>query len=258
MTTEQISSAAMPLFYRSPEPLRTAEHGRAGLVDTGSAYGFAQSANAVPILLAEFAFAARQYPIVFVGEEEPVPVIVLGKSRDANLFVDGAGSWREDCYVPAYVRRYPFIPITGSNGQMTLGIDIACERYVDDCGDDSMATRFFDDAGEPALFVREAMQLCQEYSEVHAVTAEFCKALRDAGLLAPATMQADGQRVRGFSIVDGKALSALDDATVLAWWRNGWMDAIALHRASQRNWQVLAGTQAGMEASQATVTPLSS
>lgn len=255
ITTEPTSPVALPLFYQNPEALRVAVHGRAGLAGTGGTFGFARPANAVPIVLAEFAAAARQYPIVFVGEDEPVPVIVLGKSSDTNLFVDNTGNWREACYVPAYVRRYPFIPITGSNDQMTLGIDIACERYVDNCGDEPMAMRLFDDAGEPASFVREAMQLCKEYSDFHAITAEFCKALRNAGLLVPATMQtADGHRVRGFSVVEGKALSALDDATVVAWWRNGWMDAIALHRASQRNWPVLAG----MEASQTMETPLSS
>lgn len=257
MTTEQTPTAAMPLFYRSPEPLLTAEHGRAGLVSPGHAYGFAQSTNAVPIQLAEFALAARQYPIVFGGGADPVPVVVLGSARQSNLHVDEDGEWREGYYVPAYVRRYPFIPITGGQGGMSLGIDTACDRYVADCSDDNEAMRLFDDDGKAAPFVREAMRLCAEYNDAHAVTAGFCEALHEAGLLAPATLQmVDGRRMRGFRAVDAKALAALDDATVLDWWRKGWMDAIALHRASQQNWSTLvrlgaetvAGGESGAEA----------
>lgn len=234
-----ISAAPLPLFYRRPEPLRVAEHGRAGLVRPGSGYGFAQAASAVPIVLAEFALASRHYPIVFVGENDPVPVAVLGSDRDANGHVDDDGAWLEHHYVPAYVRRYPFIPISGADGSMSLGIDTACEGYVSECGDLPGAERLFDGSGKPAAFVEDAMRLCEDYNKAHTLTSAFCAALREAGMLSPCTLRmADGRVVRGFHAVDAR-LRNLGDSTVLEWWRKGWMDAIALHHASQQNWSAL-------------------
>ena len=44
-----------------------------------------------------------------------------------NLFVGEDGRWREGDYIPAYVRRYPFIFLEqpDKNG-LTLGVDEAC------------------------------------------------------------------------------------------------------------------------------------
>ena len=38
-----------------------------------------------------------------------VPVAILGLRGAANQFVNSEGAWREGKYIPAYVRRYPFI-----------------------------------------------------------------------------------------------------------------------------------------------------
>jgi len=52
--------------------------------------------------------AARTYPIVFSAAAPTVPFAVVGLRENENLFVDATGNWRDDAYIPAYVRRYPF------------------------------------------------------------------------------------------------------------------------------------------------------
>ena len=40
----------------------------------------------------------------------PTPVALLGLDwRAATLFVEPAGAWRADTYIPAYIRAFPFV-----------------------------------------------------------------------------------------------------------------------------------------------------
>jgi len=65
----------------------------------------------MPLSLAEFGPASRDYPIVFVSADEGKTfnaVAVLGLQSMQNLFILTDGTWDRRVYLPAYVRRYPF------------------------------------------------------------------------------------------------------------------------------------------------------
>ena len=98
---------AQMLFYERPVALNRERHRLLRLAPAANHYGFAARTNAVPIASTEFAEAARDYPIVFVGEEGgPFNVAALVGLRDQqNLMVDGEGQWATGCYVPAFARR---------------------------------------------------------------------------------------------------------------------------------------------------------
>src|SRR5262245_9243286 len=111
--SEMIESAAarrpaLPLFYRNPQQIEPARHGMAGLREAAD-FGFARGTNAIALAVPELAHAARSYPVVFSKESPTVPFAIVGVHEDRNLFVDAAGKWRQGAYIPAYVRRYPFI-----------------------------------------------------------------------------------------------------------------------------------------------------
>src|SRR5258706_1773106 len=81
------------------------------LMPEGSPPAFCRRLNALAISIAEFAVAARDYPIVFAtfdGGNSFAPVIVVGLDQGANLLVDASGEWDRAAYFPAFVRRYPF------------------------------------------------------------------------------------------------------------------------------------------------------
>jgi len=67
--------------------------------------------------------AQRHYPIVFTGTGKPYPAAVLGLRVDQNLFIGPDGRWVEGIYVPAYVRRYPFVFIEAPEDKLILAID---------------------------------------------------------------------------------------------------------------------------------------
>lgn len=139
----------LPLFYTKPEPLEATRHkGLALKKDFG--LGFAKGANAVPINMIEFPQICHFYPIAFAPDANASPVAILGLRDGENLFLNTKGEWLSDTYIPAYLRRYPFIFSEQSGGdQLTLCID-AVDSVVEKNGEQ----KFFDDSGKRPCFPR--------------------------------------------------------------------------------------------------------
>src|SRR5689334_10568041 len=92
----------LPLFYRRPRVLDPIAHAAAKVKPTAS-FLFAAATNSIPLGADEFFAAQATYPIVFTSSDPPVPIAVVGLAPNRNLFVDSAGTWRQDAYIPAYV-----------------------------------------------------------------------------------------------------------------------------------------------------------
>ena len=72
---------------------------------------FALAQNTADLNIIEFFHALPYYPIAFVKQQnnDYTPCAVLGLNTGENLFVDKHGNWRDGVYIPAYIRRYPFL-----------------------------------------------------------------------------------------------------------------------------------------------------
>lgn len=231
-----------PLLYEDPVLLRGDLHKHAALLASES-YQFAAGVIAVPLNISEFALAARCYPIVFADTDAMLPLAVTGISDRSNLFVDGEGRWSDSAYVPAYVRRYPFLPVT-TPGSDALMLAIDRPRLVERGGTvPEEPNRLFDgDTASP--LAAHALDFCERYHRDHLRTAAFVAALRERDVLE--TRRADIRlpdqsqfRVDGFRMIDRAKLRALPDDCLGDWFRKGWLDLAALAEASQANWQML-------------------
>jgi len=126
-TPTPTAPSPMPMFYTSPRPLDKVRDARLRLSKPDH-YRFAAKTNAIPLLLEEFPMAAAYYPIVFAAGPSPIPAAVVGLCNDSNLYLDAEGRWRNGAYLPAYVRRYPFILMDDPDAQQfVLCIDEASE-----------------------------------------------------------------------------------------------------------------------------------
>ena len=213
------TKALLPQFYRQPEPMQPDRHGKLSL-DPKVRFDFAAKAVSVPISAAEAPLVSRHYPIVFASAGEFLPLAVLGLESESNLFVDGEGAWEPNVYIPAYVRRYPFILAAssgdgGGNGaakddRMTLCVDRASSRVAEGEGE-----AFFDD-GKPSLTTNNALEFCVAFEREIAETRRIVALLRKHEVLKPneATLTlTSGARLelRDFLVVDAKAVDALPD-----------------------------------------------
>ena len=103
-----VPASQLPLFYKSIVPLSTQFHPNHGLVPQ-EALNFTRGSHAIPLTVDEFAVAQRSFPIVFGMGENPAPLALLSLVDGQNLFLDDAGRWQPGAYLPAFVRRYPFM-----------------------------------------------------------------------------------------------------------------------------------------------------
>ena len=239
----------LPLFYRSPEPLSSQRHVNWKLKAGDAA--FAADTGFVPIVAGEFAAAQHHYPIVFAADNDQ-PLVLTGLGS-RNLFIS-EGRWAEGGYVPAYIRRYPFVFIATANPDgFALAIDTASDRVAD--GGEEGEPLFHE--GEPTELTKQALAFCDAFQAEAAATRAFTEALSAAGLLierrADATLP-DGRRlgVDGFRIVDGEKFAALADELVVDWHRKGWLALVHFHLGSLERFSALLGKQSALQPTAAT------
>jgi len=226
---------SLPLFYASPRPLDRARDGALRIAPPAH-YHFAAKTNAIPLLLNEFALAAPHYPIVFAGEDLPLPAVMVGNKDFENLFVSADGKWSEGAYIPAYVRRYPFILMgDNENKQFIFCFDEKSEML----GGAEGIPLFNGD--KPSDFTQNAMKFCADLQQQGDSVNEFVAALREHKMLvrSDVKMEASGGtilKLAGLWAIDAQKFEALPDNVYLAWRRKGWIAPIYAHLMSLQRW----------------------
>ncbi len=236
--TPEEKPAAMPLFYRQPEVLNVPQHGTLTLKPTGK-FTFAAKANCVPVLLEEMSKLVAHYPVIFTAGEEPILVAVTGLRNDENLYVDDDGTWEAETYIPAYVRRYPFVLTEMPDKKFALAAETDDADFFAEGG-----TPLFAD-GKPTEAAANAFRFCDGFQRSFEETREFCKAMRDSGLLEAKTCtvtvpNSQPFNLSGFSVVNAKALDEIDNHHANDWRKRHWLGAVYLHLASLDSMRFLA------------------
>lgn len=226
------------MFYEKLNSLDSKVH--AGFrLKPGTGFQFAAKTNSVPIVGVEFADIARECPIVFVkGTDNAfLPVALLGLRENENLMLDAGGKW-DGRYVPAFIRRYPFVPAEVKEGQMVVCIDETAAGLNKEEGE------LLFEGEKPAPLLKNMILLLQDYQAQALRTAEFSKRLQELNLLIESNAEAktpDGEsfRLGGLFVVDEKRLQVLDKETVHALFASGDLGLIYAHLLSLGNLQAL-------------------
>lgn len=234
----------LPLFYQRPVPLSTQRHA-AWRLKPGN-LDFAAPCTALPVVTDEFAPASRSYLLLF-SAQDAMPLVLLGLER-RNLFVEG-GEWAKEHYVPAYVRRYPFVFVrTPDQDGYALAIDADSGR-VAESGDEGVALF---EGEQPSALTRQALEFCSRFTGEHLATQAFAQALKTHGLLASrdASVTLPGGRrlnVTGFEVVDAEKFAALPEDVIVEWHRKGWLALVHFHMASLSRFSELLSRQSAQE-----------
>lgn len=224
------------LFYETIVPLNRDKHGKLRLRTEPGKADFAARTHYVPLAGTEFYQAARDYPVIFAGGGDAGPVALLGLREAENLFVDSEGRWAQGTYVPAFVRRYPFILAKGDEGQdYTVCVD---ERYREFSEDDGTAL-FATDGGDSAYLAR-TIEFLNNYLAEMEHTRRFVERLDELELLVSHDLRiTDGTGrnflLRDFRIVDEAKLAQLDDAVLGELHRTDYLGWIYAHLVSIGN-----------------------
>lgn len=229
------------LFYKNPQPLSAEEHGGLGVKQIQQPFGFLREAHAIPVTVTEFGVAAASYPVIFVGDDR-TPVAVMGVRQGQNLYVTQEGFVLEDHYVPAFVRRYPFVFATDeTSDRLLLCVDRAAPMVSN-----QPDVAFFEN-GQPTQFTNDAIEFCKEFERQRRATVDFVNLLREADLFEQKTVTfqprdpqgndaGPQQKIADYWAISEEKLNALPPEKFLELRNNGALGACYAHLVSLLNW----------------------
>jgi hypothetical protein len=227
------------LIYKTAVPVSRARHGDCH-VDIGGNYAFTEEVNSVPLMAVEFPQAASEYAIVFAGPDgELMPAVILGIRGNENLFVSHSDQGWEAKYIPAFVRRYPFV-FSRADDRFLLCVD---EDYPG-LNREGRGQPLFAADGKPSPYVENVLKFLQEYQNQFLRTQAFCNKIRELDLLEPMQAQVimgSGGKVAlgGFQAVSRARLKALSGEKLAELAATDELELLYLHLQSMRNFEGL-------------------
>ena len=222
----------LPLLYDGLEPLNRNLHANYKIRRLN---GFPRvaGAHAIPVTVDEFAMAQRHFPIVFSAGDNPVPIALMGLNEGTNTFFDKEGIAREqNFYLPAYLRRYPFVlaRLREDSDELSLCFDPTSEAI----GESDEGEPLFN-GEEPSDATKAVLQFCEQFEQAGQRTQAFMTELKDMGLLmdGEVAIQPEGTDqpfiYRGFQMVDEEKFRNLRGDELRKLNQNGALPLIMAH-----------------------------
>ncbi len=238
-------SANLPLLFNDLMPLSSVEHATWKARPTETA-PFLTKQHAIPVTVDEFAVVQRHYPIIFSVGENPVPLALMGLNEGVNTFVDADGKLIEQVYVPAYIRRYPFLLARLREDAEELSL--CFDPTADAIGQFEEGDTLFED-GKPTEAVTNILAFCEQFEQAGQRTAAFMKELSDQKLLMDGEVSIqvpDSDQpfiYRGFQMINEEALRKLRGDTLRKMMQSGLLPLVHAHLFSLQLMRDIFGRQ---------------
>ncbi|HZV18746.1 MAG TPA: SapC family protein [Sphingobium sp.] len=223
---------ALPLLYNDLVPLNVEQHSNFKLRNYDKAPHLV-GVHAVPLTVDEFAQCQRFLPIVFSSGAEPVPLALMGLNEGVSTLVDAEGKLRrEDGYVPAYIRRYPWMlaRLRPDSEELSLCFDPKSDLI----GEYEEGQPLIEN-GEATQLTKDLLAFCEQFEQAAARTSEFVKELKEAGLFMDGELSIQVPDVeqpfvyRGFQMVNEEKLRELRGDQLRKWNQSGLLPLLHAH-----------------------------
>ncbi len=267
-TGDQGQTLGQIMFYRQLEPLSIERHRALGVSQVSNPFSFLADTHLVPLTVDEFGLAAVCYPIIF-DTQSRTPLAVMGLRPGMNVFVEADGSLDPEVYLPAFARRYPFLPVIAQNGQQPAppptegeGSDriVVCIDRSAKMVSASPELAFFE-GDTPSKYTQDAIQFCREFDLLARRTQDFVRLMEQNGLfeltpLAIPVANPDGsrgeQRIGEYLRISDQKLNGLPKDVYLDLRDRGVSAVMHAHLLSLGLWPKILSRAARIQAS----TPL--
>lgn len=223
--------ANLPMFYNDLMPLNSRDHAT-WKAKNADAAPWLVGQHAIPLTAEEFPQAARHYPIIFASGDNPVPLALMGLNEGVNVFVDEEGKVTQPIYIPAYVRRYPFLlaKLNPSSEELSLCFDPSANLL----GDSVDGQALFND-GQPSEATQAALGFCEQFEQAGQRTQAFIDELKKHDLLmeGEVAIQQQGNDqpfvYRGFQMVNQDKLRDVRGDVLRGWAQSGLLPLLYAH-----------------------------
>lgn len=238
--------ADLPLFYNDLIPLNSRDHATWKSKQLDSAK-WLETQHAVPLTSDEFVQAQRDYPIVFSSGENPLPLALMGLNEGINTFVDEHGKVNEPVYIPAYIRRYPYLlaKLRPDSDEMSLCFDPTAGAIGTFEDGDALF-----DGDQPSEQIQSILKFCEEFEQAGARTKAFVDELKANDLLMDGEIAISTHEnpdkpyvYRGFQMVNQEKLQKIPARKLKEWNDNGLSMLIHAHLFSLDLMRVIFGRQ---------------
>jgi hypothetical protein len=225
------SAPQLPLFYNGLEPLSSNTHADWRIRPQETA-PFLIGQHAIPLTVEEFPLAQRNFPIVFSVGEDAIPLGLMGLNEGVNVFVDATGAVTENIYVPAYIRRYPFMlaRLRPDTEELSLCFDPASPAL----GAFEDGDKLFD-GDQPSEATKQILGFNETFEQAGQRTQAFVRELRELELLmdGEVTIELTGAPqpfvYRGFQMVNEEKLANLRGDQLRKMSQSGMLPLIYAH-----------------------------
>ena len=236
----------LPVLYNDLVPLSSEQHAGWGTKALDGAR-FLRNQHAVPVTIDEFVQVQRHFPIIFAAAENPVPLALMGLNEGVNVFLDENDKFVERVYVPAYIRRYPFM--LAQLGPDPQELSLCFDPTSDAVAADGDAVKLFE-GGQPTEGTKSILEFCEQFEQSAQRTGAFLKELQDMDLLmdGEVSIQPEGAAqphiYRGFKMVNEEKLRDLRGDQLRKMMQSGMLTLIMAHLFSLDLMREIYGRQA--------------
>jgi hypothetical protein len=222
----------LPLFYHDVVPLNLDQHGKMK-VRALSSLAESGRAHAIPLTVDEFTLVQRHYPIVFSVGGSPVPIALMGLNEGVNVFLDENGRSEDpSLYIPAYLRRYPFLlaKLRPDSDELSLCYDPTSGAV----GEFDEGEALFD-GDQPSAATKAILEFCEQFEAAGLRTNAFIEDLVKSDLLmdGEVAIQPEGFDqpfvYRGFRMVDEEKLRNMRGDELRKMNQNGMLPLLYAH-----------------------------
>ena len=229
------SAPQLPLFYNGLEPLSSEAHADWRLNPQESA-PFLVGQHAIPITVEEFPLVGRMMPVIFSIGDDPIPLALMGLNEGVNVFVGDDGRVTEPyMYIPAYIRRYPYMlaRLSPEAQELSLCFDPTSTAL----GKDGTGPALFE-GGQPSAATKEILGFAEQFEQAGQRTQQFMKELKELDLLldGETTIQPEGAAqpfvYRGFQMVNEEKLQNLRGDQLRKMMQSGMLPLVHAHLLS--------------------------
>ncbi|WP_427308491.1 SapC family protein [Cupriavidus sp. H39] len=229
--------STLMLLYKNVTALSRETHSALKLKASES-FDFAKQTHWVPLAGVEFYPASRDYPIVFARDAQTqavTPILLVGLKAGENDQIDASGKWRTGVYLPAFIRRYPFVLAeTGADPENELAV---CFDNSSDCLGEEEGHPLFNPDRTNSATLDESLRFLNDFKIEMERTKHFSDALQKLELLESRSVEirsADGASwtVRDFLVVNEEAFGKLTGTQLAELHKNGYLGWIFAHLMS--------------------------
>lgn len=223
-------------MYKNIELINSVEHKKGAIKDVID-YSFSKELSNCLVTVSEFFEACKDYPILFAKDanNEWFASIMLGLKEKENLCVDEAGNWKSSKYIPAFIRRYPFVFVSDKD-KLALAYDTTYKTTKDE----NPTKAFFDENGNNSEFLNATLRFLTNFQADALSTSKFVAELEKLELLEQKSASIKTQSnetitINGFFVVNEDKLKNLNEKKKGDLCKRGAIPLITAHLISLSN-----------------------